>query len=333
MASSGGDVPAERAAAAVNDLLVEAREGVERLKSFLLQLEHRAPWAELVADGVLSRLSNAMATLDGAGAAAGGQSPATPSDGSRPQPSASSSGNTRKRSFSRRSQRSSDQKITPTLDDGHIWRKYGQKEIQNSPHPRSYFRCTHKTDQGCNATRHVQVYEADPSKYVVTYYGEHTCGDPSRFPPLVIHGGGEGAGNLISFAPSHTNNVVHGTGASTSQLAMELSTSWCTTSDDMFSSSGGSFMQVDELGAVVGSAGVVSSRTAAAGSAPDSGGLGDLMPGLGGGGTGAASFHSSPNSLGFVVGSLGSIGDDDFFQLEMDPEYGIEGKSHCCMLT
>jgi hypothetical protein len=52
MAWWGTDVPAERAALAVNDL-VEACDGVERLKSFLMQLgSHGAPWAEGVADGV-----------------------------------------------------------------------------------------------------------------------------------------------------------------------------------------------------------------------------------------------------------------------------------------
>jgi hypothetical protein len=105
MAWSGGDVPGERANAAVEDL-VEARDGVLRLKSFLLRLgDHRAPWAEVVADGVLHRLSNVASALDVAGAAAGrgGQSPVARSDGAmRPQPSASSNGNTRKRSFGRR---------------------------------------------------------------------------------------------------------------------------------------------------------------------------------------------------------------------------------------
>lgn len=103
MASSGSDVPVEKAAAVVDDLF-EAREGVERIKDFLLQLgdDRRAPWAEEVADGVLNRLSSAISVMDGAGAAAGGQSPAGRPACARAQPSASSSGNTRKRSFSRR---------------------------------------------------------------------------------------------------------------------------------------------------------------------------------------------------------------------------------------
>ncbi|PAN49800.1 hypothetical protein PAHAL_9G476100 [Panicum hallii] len=325
-------LPAERAAAAVNDL-VEARDGAATLRTFLLQLDdQRAPWAQRVVDGVLSRLSSAMSALDVGGAAAeGGQSPVAGSGSggaSRPQQSASSSGNTKKRSFSGRSQRPSDKKITATLEDDHVWRKYGQKEIQNSPYPRSYYRCTHSSGQGCNAKRQVQRSETDPSMYVVTYYGEHTCRDPSTI-PLVVHAAGaapDRASNLISFGHSGANDnaaASAGAGASSSQYlaiggrttADQLSTSWCT-SDDMFSSSAGSFMQVEELiSAVVGSAGVTSTATAGS-SALDRGGLGGMVGGAGG----TASFSPSPNALAdFVVGSLGSIGgnDDDLFS--MDP--------------
>ncbi|KAM0822608.1 hypothetical protein ACQ4PT_071392 [Festuca glaucescens] len=62
-----------------------------------------------------------------------------------------------------------------TAEDGFIWRKYGQKEILNSKHPRLYFRCTYKDDSGCPATRQVQLSEEDPSLFVITYFGHHTC--------------------------------------------------------------------------------------------------------------------------------------------------------------
>ncbi|CAL4922518.1 unnamed protein product [Urochloa decumbens] len=329
MASSGRGVPAERAAAAANDL-VEAREGAAALRAFLLQLDdQRAPWAQGVVDGVLNRLASAMAALDAGGAAAaGGQlSPAAGSGsggGARPQQSVSSSGNTKKRSFSRRSQRPTDTKITSTLEDGHVWRKYGQKEIQNSRQPRSYYRCTHKSDQGCNAKRQVQACEADTSKYVVTYYGVHTCRDPSTI-PLVVPDADAGAApdranNLISFGATTTNAAA--ASSSHQYLAMaadQLSTSWCA-SDDVFSfsSSAGSLMQVDELiGAVVGSAGVVTSTARL----DRGGGFGGVAGGSGGGGGGGTgSFPPSPNGLGsFVVGSFGSVGGDDDDLFRMDP--------------
>ncbi|WCJ33454.1 WRKY DNA-binding protein 70 [Euphorbia peplus] len=60
-------------------------------------------------------------------------------------------------------------------DDGFQWRKYGQKVIQNEKYPRNYFRCTHKDDQGCLATKQVQRIQQDPPIYRTTYYGHHTC--------------------------------------------------------------------------------------------------------------------------------------------------------------
>ncbi|XP_037440269.1 WRKY transcription factor WRKY28-like [Triticum dicoccoides] len=62
-----------------------------------------------------------------------------------------------------------------TAEDGFIWRKYGQKEITHSKHPRLYFRCSYKHDIGCPATRQVQQADDDLSLYVITYFGDHTC--------------------------------------------------------------------------------------------------------------------------------------------------------------
>ncbi|XVF81928.1 hypothetical protein PTKIN_Ptkin16aG0002000 [Pterospermum kingtungense] len=72
-----------------------------------------------------------------------------------------------------------------TMEDGHAWRKYGQKDILNSKHPRSYFRCTRKYDQGCRATRHVQRTEDDARMYQITYIGTHTCRDSFRAPQII----------------------------------------------------------------------------------------------------------------------------------------------------
>ncbi|RLN35723.1 putative WRKY transcription factor 30 [Panicum miliaceum] len=60
-------------------------------------------------------------------------------------------------------------------DDGHSWRKYGQKEILGAKHPRGYYRCTHRHSQGCAATKQVQRADEDPALFDVVYIGAHTC--------------------------------------------------------------------------------------------------------------------------------------------------------------
>ncbi|CAN8286097.1 unnamed protein product [Cochlearia groenlandica] len=61
------------------------------------------------------------------------------------------------------------------IDDGFLWRKYGQKEIHGSTNPRGYFRCTHRFTQSCLAVKQVQKSDKDPSIYEVKYLGDHTC--------------------------------------------------------------------------------------------------------------------------------------------------------------
>lgn len=40
---------------------------------------------------------------------------------------------------------------------------------------RSYFRCTHKYDQSCQAQKRVQRIQEDPPLYRTTYFRQHTC--------------------------------------------------------------------------------------------------------------------------------------------------------------
>ncbi|KAE9605727.1 hypothetical protein Lal_00025311 [Lupinus albus] len=65
--------------------------------------------------------------------------------------------------------------IEESLDDGHSWRKYGQKDILGANFPRGYYRCTHKHAQGCLVTKQVQKSDKDPTTYEITYKGRHTC--------------------------------------------------------------------------------------------------------------------------------------------------------------
>ncbi|CAI9301659.1 unnamed protein product [Lactuca saligna] len=76
-------------------------------------------------------------------------------------------------------------KVTSLIDDGHVWRKYGQKEIINAKHKRNYYRCTHKFDQGCQATKQVQQTEHEPTKYKITYNRHHTCNNFLSTPQMI----------------------------------------------------------------------------------------------------------------------------------------------------
>ncbi|XP_061346712.1 WRKY DNA-binding transcription factor 70-like [Gastrolobium bilobum] len=71
------------------------------------------------------------------------------------------------------------------IEDGHGWRKYGQKMTMNAKYLRSYYRCTHKYDEGCEAIKHVQRIQEDPPLYRTTYYGYHTCKSPLN-PEIIL---------------------------------------------------------------------------------------------------------------------------------------------------
>ncbi|XP_031265398.1 probable WRKY transcription factor 15 [Pistacia vera] len=62
-------------------------------------------------------------------------------------------------------------KLSDIPPDDYSWRKYGQKPIKGSPHPRGYYKCS--SVRGCPARKHVERAVDDPSMLVVTYEGEH----------------------------------------------------------------------------------------------------------------------------------------------------------------
>ncbi|MQM17843.1 hypothetical protein Taro_050823 [Colocasia esculenta] len=64
------------------------------------------------------------------------------------------------------------------LEDGYRWRKYGQKAVKNSPHPRSYYRCTNSR---CQVKKRVERSSDDPSIVITTYEGQH-CHHAVAFP-------------------------------------------------------------------------------------------------------------------------------------------------------
>ncbi|PKA58961.1 putative WRKY transcription factor 53 [Apostasia shenzhenica] len=73
---------------------------------------------------------------------------------------------------------SSGASVEAPTDDGHSWRKYGQKDILGSKFPR----CTHRHTHGCLATKQVQRSDEDPSIFDISYRGAHTCSQDHRLP-------------------------------------------------------------------------------------------------------------------------------------------------------
>ena len=96
------------------------------------------------------------------------------------------------------------------LDDGYKWRKYGQKVVKNTQHPRyhqhlnhhhlssvlslsltnsyrSYYRCT---QEKCRVKKRVERFADDPRMVITTYEGRHIhspCrdSDEANMPPKI----------------------------------------------------------------------------------------------------------------------------------------------------
>ncbi|XP_072976132.1 transcription factor WRKY45-1-like isoform X2 [Typha angustifolia] len=190
-----GYLPVGRAAAAIQEMA--------RIRILMQESHVGEPMSVEFKNEVLSSISKAISALDYGETSEPGRSPV----GSRGTSKFSDdrkrgiSSGSRRGGWRKRSPSSSWRKVlTITPEDGLAWRKYGEKEIQNSTYPRSYFRCTHKYDQGCMATRQVQQSKEDPSKFVIIYKGEHTCsGNPSTIPQIIETTSSPKDSHLISF--------------------------------------------------------------------------------------------------------------------------------------
>lgn len=77
-------------------------------------------------------------------------------------------------------------KLADIPPDDFSWRKYGQKPIKGSPHPRSYYKCS--STRGCTARKHVERCLEDPTMLVVTYEGDHNHSRITfQAPNVMIH--------------------------------------------------------------------------------------------------------------------------------------------------
>nr|GMD70931.1 probable WRKY transcription factor 69 isoform X1 [Ipomoea batatas] len=65
--------------------------------------------------------------------------------------------------------------------DSWSWRKYGQKPIKGSPHPRGYYRCS--TSKGCSAKKQVERSKTDASVLIITYTSTHNHPGPPEDNP------------------------------------------------------------------------------------------------------------------------------------------------------
>ncbi|XP_031102161.1 WRKY DNA-binding transcription factor 70 [Ipomoea triloba] len=93
------------------------------------------------------------------------------------------------------------------VDDGYAWRKYGQKVILNTPYPRNYYRCTHKFDQKCQATKQVQMIRENPALYRTTYNGNHTCLNFQKYPQIIVDSTAPGDSSfLLCFGQNGQSN-------------------------------------------------------------------------------------------------------------------------------
>uniref|UniRef100_A0A5B6YRM7 WRKY domain-containing protein n=1 Tax=Davidia involucrata TaxID=16924 RepID=A0A5B6YRM7_DAVIN len=75
-------------------------------------------------------------------------------------------------------------KMADMPPDDFSWRKYGQKPIKGSPHPRGYYKCS--SVRGCPARKHVERAMDDPTMLIVTYEGEHNHSHSITTEPLVL---------------------------------------------------------------------------------------------------------------------------------------------------
>ncbi|GJN10667.1 hypothetical protein PR202_ga28782 [Eleusine coracana subsp. coracana] len=352
-AGSGSGSIGDRSPAAARAMMMENLHNL-RERAVMLQTVIEGyptpPWAATreLTEGMMTSVTSALSALttDGGGGDGRASSPGARGSGGRRKKGAAVAGPIRRSSsssFRRRTLSPFLESVTTTkLEDGHAWRKYGQKNIQGSENSRNYYRCTHMPDQGCKARKHVQVSDTNPLEYTINYFGHHTCRDPSTVPFVIEAAAAPPKGaSFICFGSSTTTTSAvippHRQQAAVDPMTTTLSRfagSYISTSlpaaapahqqdrcgsEEAISYYSGAGL-LDDV--VVGSS---NGRTTTVGSAPEY--YWPSSSGVFGGGIDTGSFPSSPTSSlgGFMTGSsfngssFGNGIDDDSFPFGFDP--------------
>nr|XP_043637178.1 probable WRKY transcription factor 70 isoform X2 [Erigeron canadensis] len=164
--------------------LIQGQESINNLTDLLCKPQKIEPSPILDEDGVVARIleifENTLSIIKHSSCVSDGMHLIKPDEN---QSQVAPGKNKRRK---RKTTWKSTQVTSVLVDDGYAWRKYGQKQILNFKHPRSYYRCTYKFDQGCLATKYVQKIQDNPSKYETTYIRNHTCNNLLRTPPIIL---------------------------------------------------------------------------------------------------------------------------------------------------
>ncbi|KAI4382916.1 hypothetical protein MLD38_008811 [Melastoma candidum] len=164
--------------------LLRGRELATQLQSLLSESpgDGKAVLAEQMLGEIMRSFSESISVMGSCGSPEASEGVMSGDSGESPKRPGSKEG---RGCYKRRRGLQSPTVIAPTKEDGYAWRKYGQKEILNSKFPRCYYRCTHKYDQGCKATKQVQMMDDHPTMYQITYHGQHSCREIMRAPQMI----------------------------------------------------------------------------------------------------------------------------------------------------
>ncbi|KAJ8533167.1 hypothetical protein K7X08_016056 [Anisodus acutangulus] len=191
--------------------LIRGREFTRQLKE-IIKKPLGGEVAEDLVDKIMDSFSETLSVINSDDVRVVGTPFSSPEDNYSSGSCKSSTLKDRRGCYKRRKTAESNIKESSDLvDDGHAWRKYGQKQILHATYPRHYFRCTHKYDQKCQASKQVQKIQDNPPLFRTTYYGHHTCKAFSRVSQIILDSTMDGDSNsvLLSFDqnPNCYNNV------------------------------------------------------------------------------------------------------------------------------